>query len=177
MAKGASKSAVEVLECQEVAPVNTDELEYALYVAERRVLEIQAKLHRWARDDPHRRFDDLFNLVADPAFLLVAWDRVRGNKGARTAGVDGATAPSIEAGRGVEEFLDGLRIAAEGPQFPPAAGAGADDPQGGRQAAPPGDRDDHRPGGPGVLEAGAGADLRGGFPPVLLRVPPEPPGS
>ena len=36
---------------------------------ERRVLEIQTKLHRWARDDPHRRFDDLFNLVADPAFL------------------------------------------------------------------------------------------------------------
>ena len=70
--------------------MNTDESELALFRAERRVLEIQTKLHRWARDDPHRRFDDLFNLVADPAFLLVAWDRVRGNKGARTAGVDGA---------------------------------------------------------------------------------------
>src|SRR5207247_3257530 len=67
-------------------PVNTGDLEFlGLYSAERRVLEIQAKLHRWAGDDPHRRFDDLFNLVADPAFLLVAWDRVRGNKGARTA--------------------------------------------------------------------------------------------
>jgi len=73
MAKGASKSAAEARECQEVAPVNTDELEYATYVAELRVPEIQAKLHRWARDDPHRRFGDLFNLVADPAFLLVAW--------------------------------------------------------------------------------------------------------
>ena len=52
-----------------------------------------------ARDDRHRRFDDLFNLVADPAFLLVAWDRVRGNKGARTAGVDGETVLSIEARR------------------------------------------------------------------------------
>ena len=72
------------------SPVNTDESELALFRAERRVREIQAKLHRWARDDPHRRFDDLFNLVADPAFLLVAWDRVRSNKGARTAGVDGA---------------------------------------------------------------------------------------
>ena len=70
--------------------MNTDESELALFRAERRVREIQTKLHRWARDDPHRRFDDLFNLVADPAFLLVAWDRVRGNKGARTAGVDGA---------------------------------------------------------------------------------------
>jgi hypothetical protein len=44
--------------------VNTDELEHATIGAERRVLEIQTKLHRWARDDPHRRFDDLFNLVA-----------------------------------------------------------------------------------------------------------------
>ena len=72
-------------------------LEYAFYRAERRVLEIQAKLHRWARDEPHRRFDDLFNLVCDPAFLLVAWARVRGNKGARSAGVDGYTACAIEA--------------------------------------------------------------------------------
>jgi len=90
--------------------VNTGDpdLEYAFYLAERRVLEIQAKLHRWARDDPHRRFGDLFNLVADPAFLLVGWARVRGNKGAKTAGVDGRTAVSIEA-RGVEEFLGALR--------------------------------------------------------------------
>ena len=84
------------------------DLEYAFYLAERRVLEIQAKLHRWARDDPHRRFDDLFNLVADPAFLLVGWARVRGNKGAKTAGVDGHTAASVQA-RGVEEFLGALR--------------------------------------------------------------------
>src|SRR2546429_2188991 len=89
--------------------VNTGELEAATYAASRRVLEIQAKLHRWARDDPHRRFDDLFNLVADPAFLLVGWDRVRGNKGAKTAGVDGRTAASIAAGPGVEEFLGGRR--------------------------------------------------------------------
>ena len=88
------------------APVNTGdpELEYAFYEAERRVLGIQAKLHQWARDDPHRRFGDLFNLVADPAFLLVAWSRVRGNKGARTAGVDGHSAASIQA-RGAGEFL------------------------------------------------------------------------
>lgn len=89
--------------------MNTDELESALFGAELRVLKIQTKLHRWASDDLHRRFDDLFNLVADPAFLLVAWGRVRGNKGARTAGVDGKTARSIEAGQGVEVFLDGLR--------------------------------------------------------------------
>src|SRR5680860_843424 len=111
MAKGASKSAVEVLEDQEVSPVNTDDLDYALFEAERRVLEIQTKLHRWAGDDSGRRFDDLFNLVADPAFLLVAWGRVRGNKGARTAGVDGHTASSVALLMGVEDFLDRLRAA------------------------------------------------------------------
>src|SRR5712675_98061 len=90
-------------------PVNTGEPELTgLYSAERRVLEIQAKLHRWAGDDPRRRFDDLFNLVTDPAFLLVAWVRVRGNKGARTAGVDGRTAFHVDAvGPGV--FLERLR--------------------------------------------------------------------
>jgi RNA-directed DNA polymerase len=89
--------------------VNTDELEYALFKAERRVLEIQTKLHSWANDDSQRRFDDLYNLVTDPGFLLVAWDRVRNNKGARTAGVDGQTAHYIEVVRGVEEFLTELR--------------------------------------------------------------------
>jgi RNA-directed DNA polymerase len=102
-----------------LTPVNTAELEQAIYMAERRVLEIQAKLHRWARDDPHRRFDDLFNLVADPGFLLVAWDRVRANKGARTAGVDGRTASSIELGVGIEEFLGTLRSQIKDRSFRP----------------------------------------------------------
>ncbi len=63
--------------------------------AERRVLAMQTKLHQWAKADPGRRFDDLDNLVYDPAFLVVAWKRVRGNKGARSAGVDGVRlAPS-----------------------------------------------------------------------------------
>jgi RNA-directed DNA polymerase len=102
-----------------VSPVNTDELEYVLIGAERRVLEIQTKLHRWAREDSHRRFDDLFNLVADPAFLLVAWVRVRGNKGARTAGVDGETAYYVETVRGVGNFLDGLRNSIKDRSFCP----------------------------------------------------------
>jgi RNA-directed DNA polymerase len=72
--------------------VNTDAPdEIALIRAKRRVLEIQTKMHHWANGDPHRRFDDLFNLVTDPAFLLVAWDRVRSNSGARTAGIDRKT--------------------------------------------------------------------------------------
>lgn len=99
--------------------MNTDDPEIALLVAERRVLEIQTKLHRWATNDSHRRFDDLFNLVADPAFLLVAWDRVRGNKGAKTAGIDGRTAVSIVAGVGVAEFLAALRASLKDRSFRP----------------------------------------------------------
>ena len=99
--------------------MNTDELEHALDQAAQRVLKIQTKLHGWARDDPHRRFDDLHNLVADPAFLLVAWHRVRGNKGAGTAGVDGRTAVSIEAEQGVGEFLGELRSQVRDRSFRP----------------------------------------------------------
>ncbi|NKE56338.1 group II intron reverse transcriptase/maturase, partial [Lentzea sp. PSKA42] len=99
--------------------MNTREPELVLYWAERRVLEIQAKLHRWAIEDPDRRFDDLFNLVVDPAFLLVAWERVRSNKGARTAGVDGATVACIRDGQGVEVFLDQLRSRVRGGGFRP----------------------------------------------------------
>ncbi|MGW4371913.1 hypothetical protein ACWEKT_40505 [Nocardia takedensis] len=50
---------------------------------------MQRKLHHWAVDDSGRRFDDVFNLVYDPAFLTVAWEQVRTNKGARSAGADG----------------------------------------------------------------------------------------
>lgn len=102
-----------------VSSVNTDAPLLSLGQAERRVLEIQTKLHRWAREDPYRRFDDLYNLVADPAFLMVGWERVRGNKGAGTAGADGRTALSITAGQGVEEFLDELRAQIKQRSFRP----------------------------------------------------------
>ena len=62
---------------------------------------MQTKLHRWAAADPGRRSDELFNLVHDPATLIVAFDRVAGNTGARTPGVDGLTValPSADASR------------------------------------------------------------------------------
>jgi RNA-directed DNA polymerase len=75
----------------------------------RRVSEMQAKLHRWAAADPGRRFDDLFNLVYDPGTLLVAFDRVAENHGARTPGVDGVRVADVEEMLGVREFLDDLR--------------------------------------------------------------------
>ena len=75
--------------------------------AELRVHEMQTKLHQWAISDPGRRFDDLYNLVYDPAFLVVAWSRVKGNKGARSAGVDGVVPRSIVFG--VAKLLGELR--------------------------------------------------------------------
>ncbi len=60
--------------------MNTDVLWPEPEWAEMQVLRIQTKLHQWASVDPDRRFDDLFNLVYDPAVLVVAWARVRGQQ-------------------------------------------------------------------------------------------------
>jgi RNA-directed DNA polymerase len=89
--------------------VNTSDPLPGSFRAGRRVLEIQTKLHRWATDDPHRQFDDLYNLVADPGFLMMAWERVAGNKGARSAGVDGRTVALVRERIGVDNFLAELR--------------------------------------------------------------------
>lgn len=74
--------------------------------ARARVLAMQTKLHRWATADAGRCFDDLYNLVHDPAFLVTAWHRVRGNKGGRAAGIDGIAPCSIDS---PEAFLTELR--------------------------------------------------------------------
>jgi RNA-directed DNA polymerase len=84
-----------------------------------RVLKIQTKLHQWATDAPDRRFDDLYNLVSDPAVLMHAWERVRGNRGARSAGVDGQSAYYVTAERGVEAFLGDLRADLKARRFQP----------------------------------------------------------
>jgi len=85
--------------------------------ARTRVLEMQTKLHRWATGDADRRFDDLFNLIYDPAFLASAWYRVRGNKGGRTAGVDGVAPSSIDS---PAVFLTELRDALKARCYTPA---------------------------------------------------------
>jgi RNA-directed DNA polymerase len=84
-----------------------------------RVAGMQAKLHRWAAADPGRRFDDLFNLVHDPATLIIAFSRVAGNQGANTPGVDGITAGYVEKEVGVPRFLDDLRAALKDGSFRP----------------------------------------------------------
>jgi RNA-directed DNA polymerase len=97
--------------------VNTDEPWPDSDAAWWRVLKIQTKLHQWATDDPNRRFDDLYNLVSDPAFLVLAWERVRENRGARSAGVDGVKPRSIVFG--AETLLSGLRAELKDRTFRP----------------------------------------------------------
>lgn len=100
--------------------VNTCVPEDIAYAAASRVLGIQSKLHERAAADSGRVFGDLFNLVADPAFLLEAWRRVRTNKGARTAGIDGWTGPGIESSEGgVLGFLDRIRDDLKARRFAP----------------------------------------------------------
>jgi RNA-directed DNA polymerase len=101
------------------APANAGAPDPALSGSWSRVSEMQAKLHRWAAADPGRRFGDLFNLVHDPATLKVAWQRVAGNTGARSAGVDGRRPVDVGQDTGVQEFLDDLRSMVRAGTFRP----------------------------------------------------------
>ncbi|MGH8423529.1 MAG: reverse transcriptase domain-containing protein, partial [Pseudomonas fluorescens] len=99
--------------------VNTGELSPDLFWVERRVRRMQTKLHQWAAEDPGRRFDDLYNLIYHPDFLAVAWDRVRGNKGARTPGVDRIIPVFISGEADVEAFLNDTREKLKAREFTP----------------------------------------------------------
>jgi hypothetical protein len=82
------------------------------------------------------------------------------NRGARSAGVDRRTASSIALHVGTSSMRCSPRASTA---VSATTAAGADDPHTGRPATSHGDRHDHRPGSTGIPEAGAGADLRGGF--------------
>lgn len=84
-----------------------------------RVRRMQRKLHQWAIEDSDRRFDDVFNLVYDPSFLVVAWDRVRSNRGSRSAGIDGV-APRQVGARSCRMLAE-LREELKARQFIPVA--------------------------------------------------------
>lgn len=101
------------------APPNGSAQALALLGARERVAGMQAKLHRWAAADPGRRFDDLFNLVHDPATLFIAFCRVAGNQGANTPGVDGITTEYVKQAVGVPGFLDDLRADLKDGSFRP----------------------------------------------------------
>ena len=140
------------------------------------VRRMQTKLHCWAAEDSEedsgRRFDDLYNLVCDPAFLMVAWQRVAGNKGSRTAGVDRATVAQIRHRIGVETFLGQVREQLKTRTFSPVEVRQVMIPKASGKVRSLGiptvtDRVVH------ASETGAGTHLRGGLRAVLVRVPPE----
>lgn len=104
----------------EDAPMNIGAALELPFTARQNVLRMQTKLHCWAATDRGRRFDDLFNLVADPCFLAEAWTRVRENTGSRSAGIDKRTARYIEnSPAGVVGFLENLREALRSRSFRP----------------------------------------------------------
>ena len=80
---------------------------------------MQTKLHRWAIEEPDRRFGDLYNLIYDPAFLVHAWERVRSNAGSGTPGIDHATVAMVETRIGVDVFLGHIRHSLKSGEFAP----------------------------------------------------------
>jgi RNA-directed DNA polymerase len=99
--------------------LNSDILWPSVNDARTKVLGLQRKLHRWSKNDREKRFSDLFNLVHDRATLTVAWDRVRSNRGSKTAGVDGWTRWHIERRLGVGCFLEALRVSLKNHTYKP----------------------------------------------------------
>ena len=113
----------------EEAPVNTGAVRWpSPDSADFAVREMQTKLHRWAGDDPSRRFGDLFNLVYDPAFLMHAWERVRATRGhAPPESTGNRPSRGRDRGRGVPGAAAGEL---KDRSFRPVE-AGGDDPEGG----------------------------------------------
>lgn len=120
MGKDGSERSNRVTVTSEDAPVNSGAARRTASAAHLAVRRIQDKLHCWAAADGGRRFDDLFNLVCDPAVLAVAWERVAGNTGARTPGVDRATVSWIVSQVGVRTFLHEVREQLRSRTFQPA---------------------------------------------------------
>jgi RNA-directed DNA polymerase len=79
--------------------------EHRLRTPEDKVRRLQERLHLSAKQDKQRRFHQLYDKVASPWFVAVAWQRVRTNKGA--PGPDGLSIEQIEE-RGIEPFLESL---------------------------------------------------------------------
>ncbi len=71
------------------------------------ISEMQHKLATWAEDDPNRRFDRLFRLIADETWLGEAARIVLASSGAHTPGIDGIDKQRMQAG--LAENLASLR--------------------------------------------------------------------
>lgn len=103
---------------------NPKPLGKAMYVASRSewiwLQTEQRKAYARSVQDPEYKFRRLWGLVTDPRNLRLALARVAHNRGRRTAGVDGITVRTIVV-RGVEAFLDGLRVELRSGAYRPEA--------------------------------------------------------
>lgn len=71
-----------------------------------KVQEFQRKLYQKAKSEPKFRFYSLYDKLYRMDVLLLAWQRVRANKGA--SGIDGQAIEEIEQ-EGVVEFLEEIQ--------------------------------------------------------------------
>ena len=74
------------------------------------LLGVQRKLYQWSRNNPASCYRELWNWVTDLRNLRCAWRKIAGNKGSRTAGIDGMTVGRIRDGQGSEVFLEEFRV-------------------------------------------------------------------
>jgi group II intron reverse transcriptase/maturase len=63
------------------------------------VSEEMKHLHKLAKRDSGKRFDHLWELATDPAWLMQAWEEIRSNQGSMTAGIDSTIATDIDHDR------------------------------------------------------------------------------
>jgi RNA-directed DNA polymerase len=63
------------------------------------VSEEMKHLHKLAKRNPRKRFDHLWELVTDPAWLMQAWEEIRSNQGSMTAGINSTIATDIDPER------------------------------------------------------------------------------
>jgi RNA-directed DNA polymerase len=63
------------------------------------VSEEMKHLHKLAKRTPGKRFDRLWVLATDPAWLMHAWEEIRSNRGSMTAGIDSTIATDIDPER------------------------------------------------------------------------------
>ena len=137
------------------------------------VRALQHALYRAAKADPGRRFHALYDKVCRRDVLQRAWGQVRRNNGA--PGIDQATLAAVEE-YGVTRLLGELAAELEEGRYRPVPARRVYIPKPGAPAGeqrplsipPVRDR---------IVQAAVkivpGAGLRGGFPAVQFRVPPE----
>lgn len=61
-----------------------------------KVSEMQSKFAKWSTEDTSRKFFDIYNLIANEEWLLEAFNKVKLNKGSKTAGIDGYVRADFE---------------------------------------------------------------------------------